>query len=296
MHIYIYTYIYSYVHICRNVEILHWNVQGGILRHLTTSQRVMSLRPQERHWNTETSEINLRRQRWMSWHVRHVKHVKWDMRHGGNVSMSLRPKERHWDIARERHVSLDLSLDVSHVSHVSRHWCLTWDTLRHLKRETHQVIHVWWDMRHETWDMNECVSHEWLDVMSDETSMWDTISVFIKIFMSHVRHIETSQGRDTSRHSCLTISVFMRTLRHLRRGRHIETLMSDVRHNLGVYQAIHVSPHVSLSCDVSMRCLTSDINVLTHETRQVRDRETRVSLLRCLNVSPWDAVTCLVAT
>ena len=135
--------------------------------------------------------------------------------------------------------------------------------------------------------------------MSDEISMWDTISVLITIFMSHVRHIETSQERDTSRHSCLTNSVFMRTLRHLRRGRQIETLMSDERHNLGVYQAIHVSPHVSLSCDVSMRCLTSDINVLTretHETRQVRDRETRVSLLRCLNVSPWDEVTCLVAT
>ena len=201
----------------------------------------------------------------MSWHVRHVKHVKWDMRHGGNVSMSLRPKERHWDIARERHVSLDLSLDVSHVSHVSRHWCLTWDTLRHLKRETHQVIHVWWDMRHETWDMNECVSHEWLDVMSDETSMWDTIS------------------------------VFMRTLRHLKRERHVKTLMSDVRHNLGVQEDIHVSPHVSLSWDVSMRCLTSDINFLTHETRQVRHRETRVSLLQWLYVSPWDEVTCRVA-
>jgi len=172
----------------------------------------------------------------------------------------------HWDIARERHMPLDLSFDVSHVSHVSRHWC----PLRHFIETSHSRE------RH--------VRSQWRDIQKERHS---DISLRRNETCHCVprRDIETSQKRDT----CLSIShltcLMCQDIDVWRETSHWDiTRERDVRWDMNGLINTEIVSHVRHQClDVSP---SPEMSQCPHKHR---DCETwmswRVSPLRCLNVS-----------
>jgi len=156
---------------------------------------------------------------------------------------------------------------------LSRYSGLMWDTLRHLKRETRQDIHV-----------------------SQSRCLWG--------------HWDISRERDTSRHWCLTwgiISVFKKTFMSHLTCLSLETSQWDVSRQTSI--SWHMRPvkwdierHVSLSCNGSMSLLGTKWHVALRCSEMSQYPSFWMSLhwdltclslewhvsMRCLNIHHWD--------
>ena len=243
-------------------------------------------------------------------------------------------RETHWDISRERHIKSFISdetwdmrhetwMNVSHMNDLmsclmrhqcetqsrclSRYSCLMWDTLRHLKGETRQDIHV---------SQSRCLWGHWDISGEGDTSRhwcltWDTISVFIKPFMSHLTSLSLVMSQwDVSRQTSMSwhmrhvkweierhVSLFCDVSMSLLGTQwHVSLQRSEMSLCLSFWMSLHWDlTCLSLECDVSMKCLNRHQCLDTWDTWDTSSERSRDMCLS-LAMSQWNVSIYIIST